>query len=161
MQIGLQGIPIREFARRDGCSDTLVHRAIKQGKLFAFDDGSIDPRLVGTPWRKHKGEVRPANGGLESFAEAQRKKENFLALLRQLEFEIKSGRLVEMAVVERELDKQGRIVRDHIASWPARIGALIAAKFGIDQVAFTIELERHVRELLSAVANPEFRGKSH
>ena len=46
------GISIREFSRRDGCSDTLVHKAIKTGRLQALPDGSIDPALIGTGWRK-------------------------------------------------------------------------------------------------------------
>lgn len=54
-----QGISIREFARRDGCSDTLVRRAIKDGYLPAFEDGTLNPALVGTPWRK--GNNAPAN----------------------------------------------------------------------------------------------------
>ena len=46
------GISIREFARRDGCDDKLVRRAIGQGKLQALPDGSLDPALIGTGWRK-------------------------------------------------------------------------------------------------------------
>lgn len=46
------GISIREFARREGCSDTLVRRAVKQRRLAALEDGSIDPTLVGSAWRK-------------------------------------------------------------------------------------------------------------
>lgn len=45
-----QGISIREFARREGVSDTLVRRALKTARLKAFDDGSLDPNLVGTAW---------------------------------------------------------------------------------------------------------------
>ena len=45
-------ISVREFARRDGCDDKLVRRAIKSGKLPADDAGKLDPGLVGTGWRK-------------------------------------------------------------------------------------------------------------
>lgn len=46
-----KGLSIREFARRDGCSEKLVRRKIQSGHLIALDDGSIDPKLVGTAWR--------------------------------------------------------------------------------------------------------------
>lgn len=46
------GISIREFARRDGCSDTLVRKALKTGHLKAFEDGTLDPELVGSGWRE-------------------------------------------------------------------------------------------------------------
>lgn len=42
----------REFARRDGCNEKLVRRAISEGRLPRSDDGLIDAALVGTPWRK-------------------------------------------------------------------------------------------------------------
>ncbi len=47
----LTGITIREFARRDGCSPTLVRKALTAGRLIAFADRSLDPALVGTDWR--------------------------------------------------------------------------------------------------------------
>ncbi|WP_338662616.1 hypothetical protein VQH23_21005 [Pararoseomonas sp. SCSIO 73927] len=46
------GISIREFARREGCDDKLVRRAVQGGKLQAFRDGTLDPALVGSGWRR-------------------------------------------------------------------------------------------------------------
>jgi len=43
-------ISIREFARRESCDDKLVRRALERGFLQAFDDGRLDPALVGTGW---------------------------------------------------------------------------------------------------------------
>ncbi len=45
------GISIREFARREGCSDRLVRRAVEQGKLHALSNGKLNPELVGSGWR--------------------------------------------------------------------------------------------------------------
>lgn len=42
----------REFAARENCSHTLVNKAVKQGKLHASADGTIDAALVGSGWRK-------------------------------------------------------------------------------------------------------------
>ncbi|MGX9963153.1 hypothetical protein ACVFYP_07505 [Roseomonas sp. F4] len=54
------GISIREFARREGCSDRLVRRAVEQGKLHALSNGKLNPELVGTGWRH--GNRHPAAG---------------------------------------------------------------------------------------------------
>lgn len=51
MSAASAGISIREFARRDGCNDKLVRRAIQQGRLPTFEDGTLDAVLVGTGWR--------------------------------------------------------------------------------------------------------------
>jgi hypothetical protein len=48
----VKGISRRQFARRDGCNESLVRRALRNGHLFALDDGSLDPAHVGTPWRE-------------------------------------------------------------------------------------------------------------
>lgn len=54
--MSVEGISIREFARRDGCNDKLVRRKIASGHLATLPDGKLDPALVGTAWRE--GNVR-------------------------------------------------------------------------------------------------------
>ena len=46
------GISRREFAKRDGCDERLVRNAIESGHLPTLEDGTLDPALVGTGWRK-------------------------------------------------------------------------------------------------------------
>jgi len=48
----VKGISRRQFAVRDGCNESLVRRALKNGHLSALEDGSLDPALVGTGWRE-------------------------------------------------------------------------------------------------------------
>lgn len=43
----MAGISIREFARRDGCSEGTVRKALKAGRLAALADGTLDPELIG------------------------------------------------------------------------------------------------------------------
>ncbi|MDQ1157413.1 hypothetical protein QE385_001740 [Sphingomonas sp. SORGH_AS 950] len=45
-------VSVRAFAKLDGCSHTLVSKAIKRGNLPVTADGLIDPALAGTGWRK-------------------------------------------------------------------------------------------------------------
>lgn len=196
------GVSIREFARQEGLSDTLVRRALKQGRLKACADESIDPALVGTAWcaRNAKalvdantsantppcvrtGQVRErpappprkeaakhARTGLEAeaeqliksgnydlvtYAQALEKKENYLALLRQLEYEEKSGALVELAVAERALFEGARSQRDAWLNWPARVGALIAADLGLEADRVTEALTEHVHKHISQLGQAD------
>lgn len=146
-----EGISIREFGRREGCSDTLVRKALKSGHLKAFDDGTLDPSLVGTGWRKGNRSAanesangsrgsRPANpvaampdetpaeaaerivtagGATMDMAEAERVKENYLALLRQLEYDQKSGAVVPVADVAKAVADEYAKVRTRLLAIPA------------------------------------------
>lgn len=145
------GISIREFARREGCSDTLVRKGLKSGHLKALADGTLDAALVGTGWRK--GNREGANGGANSsrgsqganpvavmagetpaqaaerivtaggadmdLAEAERVKENYLALLRQLEYDQKSGAVVPVADVAKAVGEEYAKVRTRLLAIPA------------------------------------------
>ncbi len=145
------GISIREFGRREKCSDTLVRKALKSGHLKAFADGTLDPALVGTGWRK--GNRGGANGGANSsrglhnanpvglladetpaqaaerivfasganmdLAEAERVKENYLALLRQLEYDQKSGAVVPVVDVAKAVADNYAKVRTRLLAIPA------------------------------------------
>lgn len=166
------GISIREFARRDGCSDALVRRALKSGHLQALENGTLDPAQVGTGWRE--GNRRGANPGANSahpvrtpcapdadealdpqphggalrrlrrpedenqdgdalgqldellaarghlcLAEAERLKENYLALLRQLEYDTKAALVVPVAEVAAEVGQAFATVRTKLLALPA------------------------------------------
>lgn len=186
-----QGISIREFARRDGVSDTLVRKALKLNRLAAFEDGSLNPELVGSNWRE--GNAKGANSAnpvvrtspkgsraanpspvdgetleeeaarlLESggeaghaYAEALRRKENYLALLRQLEYENKSGSLVELEVAEKILFEQARASRDAWLNWPTRVGPLLAADLGLEADRVVGALTEYVHKHISQLGEPE------
>ena len=190
-----QGISIREFARRDGVSDTLVRKALKLNRLAAFEDGSLNPLLVGSNWREgnaksanranqnanpvvrtsakgsHAANPLPVDGEtleeeaarlLESggeashdYAEALRRKENYLALLRQLEYENKSGSLVELEVAEKILFEQARASRDAWLNWPTRVGPLLAADLGLEADRVVGALTEYVHKHISQLGEPE------
>lgn len=167
-----QGVSLRQFAKLDGCSEMLVRRGIQQGKLIAFEDGTLDPALAKTPWRKGNIGANGANavangsgaGELLSFADAQQLKENNLArkegyqaLLRKLEHEVKSERLVDRERVETQVFTASREDRDAWLNWPSRVAPLIAASLHVDAVALAVELERHVREHLAERSDPRLR----
>ncbi|QDD65548.1 hypothetical protein EJD96_15975 [Herbaspirillum seropedicae] len=94
--------------------------------------------------------------------EARRIKENYLALLNQLDYEEKSGKLVDLAVAESVLFDQARAARDAWMNWPSRVGPLLAADFGLeaDRVteALTTYVHKHVADL--GEPNADFRPES-
>lgn len=199
------GISIREFARREGCSHTLVNRAIKQNRIKQLEDGSLDPALVGTAWREsnllggNKGgntngntpagvstpapakkaaptpprlpssaasddeslaaealNILAASGAVLDYAEALRVKENYLAMLRQLEFEQKSGALIELTAAQSILFEAFRAQRDAWLNWPVRIGPVLAAELGIEEADRVTEaLTAHVHKQLSDLGEPD------
>ena len=163
-------ISIREFARREHVSDTLVHQALKQGRLAKRPDGTMDPALVGTGWRASA----PAGGNAKTdaketlqpggtakgvaYGEALRLKENWTALLRRLEYEHKSGSLVEMSVAQGVVFELCREQRDAWLAWPAKVAPFIAMQFAIDDVdRLTNTLAAHVHKQLADLGEPEPR----
>lgn len=52
-------VSVRQFAKLDGCSHTLVSKAVKDGKLPVSADGLIDPALAGTGWRRQNRDAAP------------------------------------------------------------------------------------------------------
>ena len=191
------GLSIREFARRDGCSEMLVRRAIKQNRINTLSDGSLDPILVGTPWRKsnvkgantantEKKNVRTVrvpgsepdgddgdarddeslsdaalralqeDGAKLDYGEALRVKENYIAKLRQLEFQQKSGALVALVDAEGVLFELFRGQRDAWLSWPAKVGPILAAELGIEEADRVTELlTMHVHKQISDLGEPD------
>lgn len=205
-----EGISIREFARREGVSDTLVRRAIKQGRLKVSADKMLDPNQIGSAWREGnaKGantareqvrtgantpkaaepvrtpELAPASVELlgdvrddetlesaaermvksgqatHDYAEALRLKENYLALLRQLEYEQKSGALVDLALAERVLFEGARAQRDAWLSWPSKVGPLLAADLGLEADRVTGALTEHVHKHIAQLGEPDVQFDS-
>ncbi|WP_233869653.1 hypothetical protein [Paraburkholderia adhaesiva] len=159
-------ISIREFARREGVSDTLVHQALKQGRLVRAADGRMDAARVGTAWRGDATAKPGAKSGapdLQSgtvrgvaYGEALRLKENWLALLRRLEYEHKSGSLVEVSVAQTVVFDLCREQRDAWLAWPSKVAPFLAIEFGIaDLERLTATLAAHVHDQLADLGEPE------
>jgi hypothetical protein len=184
------GIGIREFARRDGCDDKLVRRAIQAGRLIALADGTLDPMLVSTGWRKTNRQntmtadapVRAPSatrsqpseliaaphedsdldgfvnrllaGQFATLVEAERVKENALALKHVLAAQREAGALIEIESAESVVFDVFRASRDAWLNWPARVGALIAADLGLEADKLTEVLTAHVHQHLTDLGTP-------
>jgi hypothetical protein len=97
------------------------------------------------------------DGGSMPLGKAKALKETYLARLRRLEFEVKSGRLVDADAAKKAVFDLSRQDRDSWANWPSRVAPLIAAELGVDLVNLAVILEKHVREQLAERAQPALR----
>lgn len=86
--------------------------------------------------------------------EAERIKENYLALLKKLEYELKEGSLVELTVAAKVLFEASRAARDSWLNWPSRVGPLVAADLGLEADRVTEVLTRYVHEQIEQLGEP-------
>nr|CUV28860.1 conserved protein of unknown function [Ralstonia solanacearum] len=90
-----------------------------------------------------------------SFDEARRIKEVYLALLNRLEFEQKSGALIELDLASNILFEEFRAQRDAWLNWPTRVAPLLAAELGIEADRMTEVLTAHVHKQIAQLGEPE------
>jgi hypothetical protein len=76
--------------------------------------------------------------------------------VKRLALRARRGELVDAQVIDRKLFDFGRRHRDAWLTWPARIGAELAAALGVDQGALVVQLEEAVGQLLDALADERF-----
>lgn len=155
------GISIREFAKRDGCNDKLVRRAIQEGRITALPDGKLDPALVGTAWREtnrraiamQEGESPETaakreielHGAPYSLMEAERIKENYLAMLRQLEYEVKKKELIPFSEATDRIVKACSNIRNRFLSLPSECSPQIK------RLKTEGEVEKFLRERVTEI----------
>jgi hypothetical protein len=96
-----------------------------------------------------------AMGAEHDLAEAIRIKENFNALLKQLEYEQKSGSLIDLAIARTVLFNAARAARDSWMNWPMRVGPKIAADLGLEADRVTEVLNGHVHTQITDLGEPD------
>jgi hypothetical protein len=116
----------------------------------SFDDASDDGDAVEASMVIVDGQAMP-------LGKARALKETYLARLRKLEFEVKSGALVDAEAAKKAVFDLSRQDRDAWANWPSRVAPLIAAELGVDLVKLAVILEKHVREHLAERTQPALR----
>jgi len=171
-----------EFARRAGCDEKQVRRAIEGGKLTRGEDGKLDAAQLNTAWRRPRvdskanpvakssdmpstdkkhvrpdagadaPEVRPAGSSL--LKDAVTRKEDYAGRLKELEYLKQSGQLVELEVARRVLFDDFRAFRDRLLNWPSRVSSLMAADLGVEADKLSDVLTSHVHKLLAQLAEP-------
>ena len=87
--------------------------------------------------------------------EAKRVKENYLALLNQLDYEQKSKALIPIVDAQSVLFSEFRAQRDAWLNWPLRIGPLMAADLDLSSDKIVEVLTKYVHEHISTLGDPE------
>ena len=107
----------------------------------------------------------PADTGAEGSASTRRQfdrartiRESFNASLVRLEFQQKSGLLVDRATAEKVLFEKARHARDAWLGWPSKTAPLIAAELGLENsdalmAALTAHVHKQIASLGSDVAD--------
>lgn len=143
----------RAYARHRGVSPEAVSKAVKTGRITVGPDGKIDSVKADREWpentnpakafssiinkQKHQGhdELPTTPGadaatpapGVPSYLQSRAIREAYEARLAKLEFEIKTGRLVNADEVKVMAFNVARITRDRMMNIPDRIAPILAA----------------------------------
>jgi hypothetical protein len=154
----VERISAREFARRADVHERQVRRALARGSLHRGVDGLLDACQLHTRWRSPNSRTREREPSRETpgeLAAVLLEKERALAALRRLEFEQKSGTLIEIEVAKRVLFQAARETRDLWLNWPAKIAPRIAAELGAEPEDVLRVLTRLVYEQCARLGEPD------
>jgi hypothetical protein len=148
---------IREYARHRGVSHGAVRKAIASGRIVPELDGGIDPEKADVMWdsRTNPGQVELDGGEGGSgvgYHKARAYREAYKAKLAKLEYEIKTGKLLDKNEVDVCFFNRARELRDRIQQIPRRVAARLAAE--TDPRTVEEILDSEIREALVDLSTP-------
>lgn len=143
------GVSIREYARLRGVSDTAVHKALKQGRITAEPDGSIDVDRANKEWEEN---TQTLSSKGTSYTQARTANEVLKAQTNQVRLKQLKGQLIDRDAVASHVFKLARQERDAWQTWPSRISSQMAAALEIEPHQLHVTLERYVREHLEELS---------
>ena len=168
MSKNLDGLSIREFARREGVSETLARQRIKKGYLPTLANGRVSEEMLGTAWRRgtapgakpvvrRREDESPEQAAarivfregriFDTEDDARLHKESFLALLRELEYAKEVGAVVEIAESIRQFSAELSTLRTKLLAIPNKVAPRIALLSSQKEVRALVE--REIREALA------------
>jgi phage terminase Nu1 subunit (DNA packaging protein) len=143
-------VSIREYGRMRGVSHEAVRKAIESKRLVSSlvqsERGKrkltlIDSDMADKEWPKGPAEIvdqqvgsardrikEPDDKVSATYAQSRAIRESFQARLAKLDFEEKSGKLVDADTVKKQAFKAARTVRDQMMNIPDRVAAELAAE---------------------------------
>lgn len=145
-------LSIRAYAKHRGVYESAVRKAIATGRIALMPDGQIDPEVADRQWSNNTAvqqdeRVNDSGSGI-SYQKSRANKELFEALLKKLEYEEKSGKLVEIAKMEVDAFTAARVARDKLLAIPDR---LAPALVGITDIHEIKEVLR--KEIITSLQN--------
>ena len=150
----MTGVSIRGYARMRGCTEGAVRKAIAAKRITPNPDGSIDPERANQEWARntfagktlHEA-TRPAmaqprtptlpsaippsaeatNDPVAAYLRARAVSETFKAKIAQMEYEERTGKLMQATKAGEYAMQFSAIVSDALSAWPDRLTPLVAA----------------------------------
>lgn len=166
------GVSLREFARQVGKSPTWISKLVKEGKLPRNDDGSIPveegfkayDRLNEKKTKTHEelpeSDDAPIDEGLaksmnvaQAFNKARLAEKTYQAKLKELEYKLKQGELVERDKVIADAESVGALLREQLMSLPVRYSGLCEGRTARDIEEI---LEDAINDALKSLQKSEF-----
>ena len=148
-------LSIRAYAKHRGVSDAAVRRAIDDGRITTLPDGQIDPEIADKQWDANtddkyrpKGNAVASSESGVSYQKSRANKELFEALLKKLEYEERSGKLVEISKMEVDAFTAARVARDKLLAIPDRVAPTLV---GITDIHELKEVLR--KEIITSLQN--------
>ena len=118
---------ISAYAKHRKVSLAAVQDALKRGRIrFTDSKGKwIDPKKADQEWSRNTdfSKVRDNETESKGYSTARTAREHYMARLAKLEYEEKSGKLVDVEKVKKQAFELARITRDAILNIPDRISA--------------------------------------
>ena len=172
------GVSVREFARQVGRSPSWISKMARQGKLPRNEDGSIpikegfaaydkfNREVEATKAKQKKTEPLPDNDDApmtesatkamsvtEAFNKARLAEKTYQAKLKELEYKLKRGEIVEREKVVADAEAVGAFLREQFMSIPVRYSGLLEGRTARDIEEI---LEDAINDALKALQKSEF-----
>ena len=155
-------VSIRRFAKLDGCSEGLVRRGIREGKLKAEPGGKLDPALAKSDWRRSnavaKYDAHKARTGVRTVLEGETleqaaeravehavtipavgvsiaKRAFYEAELKALEHDLKIGTVVLVADAAQSIGEQLADVRRRLLAIPSEVSTQVHRLKTVPEIA--------------------------
>lgn len=158
-----KSLSYRAYAKHRGVSTEAVSKAVKTGRITAGPDGKIDPERADREWdantdpSRNPARVKESNNvadaapaGLPPYAQSRAIREAYEARLSKLDFEVKSGKLVNADEVRVAAFNISRIARDKILNLPDRLAPRLAMR---DMKEVHEVLSKETRLICEEIAN--------
>lgn len=145
-------LSIRAYAKHRGVAESAVRKAIADGRITTTSEGLINPGMADQQWEQNTA-TKPsksieAGGSGVSYQQSRAHRETYEALLKKLEYEEKSGKLVEISKMEVDAFTAARVARDKLLGIPDRVAPHLVGQTEIHVIK---ELLR--KEILNCLQN--------
>lgn len=158
MPVGtVQLITQSEYARRRGCTEGAVRRAVRDGRISLID-GKIDPVAADAQWARNTrvragsratddANLQPGNGadedGDDGYWQSKARRERAEADLAELKLAEQRGELVRADAVRAAQARRLAALRESLLQLPPRLAPVLAAQADAARCHDLLQLELH------------------